>query len=308
MKKSTLLLLVLLLFNNAADSTSRYTWECFMSFEFPISCGADTLHIDTVSNPNNCWEIGTPNKATFDSAYNSAKAILTKLNTTYPVNDTSSFIISHQADYALDLFGYMWINAYYKIDSDTLTDCGTVEFSPDNGNTWIDLLQDTTYYQMGLYRWYPYKPVFSGRQPGWQIFDLQINDINHVFNIHLGDTVLFKFTFISDSVQTFKDGWMFDNIDVNDWWEGIADVNKLNSHLTIFPNPVSSQTIIKSDIVLKNASLDIYDVCGKKVDELNNLSGNTVLYKRHNLSKGIYFIQITEKNILIATDKFIVED
>ncbi len=43
------------------------------------------------------------------------------------------------------------------------------------------------------------------------------------FPIELGDTVLFRFSFISDSIDNQKDGLMFDNIRFMDFTEGICN-------------------------------------------------------------------------------------
>ena len=37
------------------------------------------------------------------------------------------------------------LSGEYYVNSDSLTDFGLIEFSPDNGTTWIDLINDTTY-------------------------------------------------------------------------------------------------------------------------------------------------------------------
>ena len=277
-----------------------------LNFENPSYCWGDTLWIDTVSNQNNVWQIGQPNKTTFLSSHSVPNAIVTKLDTFYPINDTSSFIIAHQADMALDFCGTMWIDAAFKINSDTLSDYGTIEFSPDNGLTWINLLTDTLYAQQYLYHWTNEKPVFSGNSTGWQWFSIWITDHNHYFNISYGDTVLWRFTFISDSIQTFKDGWMLDDIDINDWYENIPENIYRNKNINVYPNPFSSQTIIKTDKILEDATLTVYNSFGQQVKQMKNISGLEIKLNRENLPSGIYFIQLTEDAKIIAIDKIII--
>ena len=283
-------------------------WQCLINFENYLYCYSDTLVVDTANNHNNDWEIGQPNKTTFQSAYSAPNAIVTKLDTSYSINDTSSFIILHVADMALNDYGTMWIDAVYRINSDTLTDYGTIEFSPDNGLTWIDLMTDTVYSQQGIYHWTNVKPIFSGNSSGWQSFDLWITDHNHTFNLIYGDTVLFRFTFISDSIQTFKDGWMFDDIDINDWYEGIPDLNSMQGNIIIYPNPISSQAVFTFDYPLKDATLTVYNLLGQNVRQLKNINGGKVIFNSYNLSNGLYFIRVTENNRVIASDKIEIKE
>lgn len=269
----------------------------------PYCYEGDTLLIDTVNNQNNAWEIGQPNKTIFQNSYSAPNAIVTKLDTAYSINDTSSFVLIHIADFGLNDRGTMWINAYYKINSDTLTDYGTIEFSPDNGITWIDLLTDTVYAQQDIYHWTNSKPVFSGNSSGWQNFELWITDHFQSFNITYGDTVLFKFTFISDSIQTFKDGWMIDDIDINDWYEGVSENTSGQGRITIYPNPFSSESVIETDKLLDNATLTVYNKFGQQVKQLNEIRGQKIILNGNDLPAGLYFIQLTENNKVIATGK-----
>jgi hypothetical protein len=279
---------------------------CIINFEDWSLCWKDTLVIDTVNYPNNNWEIGQPNKAVFQNAHSEPNAIVTKLNTYYSSNDTSVFTIIYKADMGLDWYGRVTISADYRIDSDTLTDYGTIEYSPDNGLTWIDLLTDTFYYQLGLYQWNGPKPVFSGSSSGWQKFYLQITDHTNLFNISYGDTVLFRFTFISDSIQTFRDGWMIDNISIEDIVEGIEEFHAKPINISIYPNPVSSVAVIESDTPLHKAALIVYNAQGQKVKQLSDIDGQRITVECGHLPNGLYFVQLIEQNKPVATAKLII--
>lgn len=303
MRKRTLFLLT---FSMIVHICIGQTWSCLINFEDWSMCYGDTLVIDTVNHPNNNWEIGQPNKAVFQNAYSAPNAIVTKLNTYYSSNDTSVFTIIHKAALALDMFGKVSISADYRIDSDTFTDYGTIEFSPDNGVNWIDLLTDTFYSQLGVYQWTSSKPVFSGCSPGWQQFHLMITDNSHMLNISFGDTVLFRFTFISDSIQTFSDGWMIDNITITDWFEGIEEFHSKQISISIYPNPVSSVAVIESDTPLQKASLFVYNAQGQKVKQLNHINGQRIALDCGHLPNGLYFVQLIGQNRPVATAKLII--
>lgn len=81
-----------------------------------------------------------------------------------------------------------------------------------------------------------------------------------------------------------------------------------SERLNIFPNPFSTQTILKVSKFLNNASLIIYNSLGQQVKQMNNLQGQTITLQRDNLPSGIYFIQLIQDNKLITRDKLIITD
>ena len=74
----------------------------------------------------------------------------------------------------------------------------------------------------------------------------------------------------------------------------------------IYPNPISSTATIHFDIPLHNAKLYIYNAYGQIVKQIINISGQEVQLSRNNLPGGIYFLQLTEKNKIIANKKLVI--
>jgi hypothetical protein len=245
--------------------------------------------IDYAANPTNIWQIGAPAKTLFNAALSAPNAIITKLNSVYPVNDTSSFIIYHLVDFGLIDLGTMDLIGRFQINSDTLTDYGKIEFSPDNGQTWINALTDSINFIPQIYP----KPILSGNAPYWQYFDLVFWDANHQYNFQWGDTVLWKLTFISDSNQTNKDGWMLDDIMVADAHEGIPEFTTKNILTYAYPNPASDQTTIfysnqNHDIL----QLMVFDPLGRTVMEKMEINGTETNISMNNLPPGLYFYKV----------------
>ncbi len=77
-----------------------------------------------------------------------------------------------------------------------------------------------------------------------------------------------------------------------------------------YPNPFNSQTVIKFDIVVSdNYSLEVFDVLGRKVNEVFSTQLKQgvyeLIYNADNLATGTYFYRLfSEKNILVK--KFII--
>ncbi len=89
---------------------------------------------------------------------------------------------------------------------------------------------------------------------------------------------------------------------------GIALLDEEASPLEIFPNPFSSQTTLKFDAVLKNVIFTIYNSSGQQVKQIKNISGQTITFHREDLPNGIYFLQITQDNKIIAMEKLVITD
>lgn len=83
-------------------------------------------------------------------------------------------------------------------------------------------------------------------------------------------------------------------------------VDKYNIHL--FPNPFSSQSTIQVDSHFNEATLTISNLLGQTVKQIKHLSGQTVILHRNNLLSGLYFIQMTQADKIIATEKLLIVD
>jgi hypothetical protein len=83
---------------------------------------------------------------------------------------------------------------------------------------------------------------------------------------------------------------------------------KSNATLSVYPNPFFSATTFKSNKILKDATLTIYDVFGEQVLSIKNISGQTIELQRNNLPCGVYLVRLTQENKVIATDKLVITD
>jgi len=103
---------------------------------------------------------------------------------------------------------------------------------------------------------------------------------------------------------------------LNDLWEYTPNCEQTTSieenaflySVNIFPNPFSFLTTLQTDILLKNATLTVYNCFGQTVAQIKNISGQTVTLHRDNLPSGLYFVRLTEENKTIAVDKLVITD
>jgi hypothetical protein len=80
------------------------------------------------------------------------------------------------------------------------------------------------------------------------------------------------------------------------------------NHVSIIPNPFSLTAEIQSNENLINATLVLYNSFGQQVKILKNISGQTIILERGNLSVGIYYLQLFQGNRIIKTEKIIIAD
>jgi hypothetical protein len=78
--------------------------------------------------------------------------------------------------------------------------------------------------------------------------------------------------------------------------------------ITLFPNPFSTQTVLRTDNLFSNATLTVYNSFGQEVRQIKNISGQAVTLFRENLPSGLYFIRLVQNNKVVATDKLVITD
>jgi hypothetical protein len=250
------------------------------------------ITIDTLSYHNNIWQIGPPQKTFFNSAYSLPNVIVTDTVNPFPSNDTSVFIITHLA-----VDGFIWphtviVSGYYKSDCDSLNDFGLIEFSPDKGETWINIVNDSVYNQ--YYQWYTEKPALTGKVLEWTYFYVNIAELGYFFNIEYGDTLYYKFTFISDGISNQGDGLMYDNLHFEDWWEITEEHPTNNIFSTTYPNPATNDlTIDYENSSHQPFKLSLYNIDGKLIFTTIIIEDRYLL-NTNELISGIYLYQLNK--------------
>jgi hypothetical protein len=125
----------------------------------------------------------------------------------------------------------------------------------------------------------------------------------------------FNSSFTTNYLVCMKDGnttlfshpWYFSMFGCNPIIEGIED-NAISNSFKYYPNPFTNDLHIETNYWLDNAKLILYDVSGKEVLTMTNLSGQDITIPRGDLPNGIYFLQITQNNIILDSEKVIITD
>ena len=85
---------------------------------------------------------------------------------------------------------------------------------------------------------------------------------------------------------------------------GITDDELID--FTIYPNLTSGQFTVSINKSLNQVSASIYDLIGKQVGQLNNLS-NQVEIDLFYLIEGLYLIRLTAENGLQSTQGIVIQ-
>ncbi len=299
MKFSTLFLILLLPFISKTQIPIQNGSQ-IIDFDSTFVNGYDSNFILIPDVSTNSWQVGVPNKNVFQPSYLKNSLITDTINS-YQANDSSVFYVkqlleSVEFNYAYDL------QFQYSVDSDTLKDYLKIEVSFNNGISWFNLLEDTILNTTSFYSNYiPLgKYYFSGHSLNKFLF-INLLPLATYFNLVNTDTAFYRFTFISDSINSNKDGFLLDNLTFNCFVEGLDELSK-NKYI-IYPNP-SNEFIQICNPNFNNLNVNLYDSFGKKCFSID--SQNSIFVPLDKFENGTYFLKIQdERNIF--TNKIIIE-
>jgi hypothetical protein len=278
------------------------------------------------SQPANCWQVGVPGKIYFNGAYSVPLAIVTDTILPYPVNSESSFsfMITDSVFGDPPCGGATYFQFNHKYDTDTIQDYGYVDYSFDLGNTWY-IARDTAT-QNGpwgfmMFGWdtdhsltsgqYTYHTDYiSGRSDGWiqSRFTWQwFFPVKDTFNQFL-DTILVRFNFHSDDVQTNKEGWMIDNIitGCRDVGSGIPD-KAGRASVQVCPNPVSTTSTVRWENIIPGSFFEVYDLPGRLILRKEMGREKSLSLFRGEFNQGIYIWAVKTANRTVSSGKLVVE-
>ena len=287
MKKLSLSVSLILLF---ATSYGQTIW----GIDFDCQTNLDRIYLDSVSNPACIWQIGELAKTVFNTSHSVPHVIVTDKINAVPPNDTSIFYLKHSTSHLT--FHHLSLSFWYQMDGDS-TDRGIIEVSPDSAhNVWINLLtQDSTY----NFNWATTKPTLTGSTIGWQPFELTLmNSYSTMGNYPLADSVLFRFTYITDSISTPYDGWMMDDFLIED--DVVEGMNKFQDDnlISVYPNPTAANLTIRNTKNYGKKTVQILNYSGQIQFENQNFQGNFI--DTRELTNGAYLLKYSDTKSLFV--------
>lgn len=286
MTRNLIITLLLLLGSSAAFGQYQYFEGDWNWLEVKID---STL-------PGNRWMIGQPQKVIFDSAFSRPNAIVTDTMLPYPSGQRSVFQVRLPLEQYF-AYPYFVLYFYHKIDADSLHAGGWIEASYDNGQTWTNIREDSTYRVTVLDQGmnstlFNGKPGFTGTWNTWRTSAICWGYMSYFQPIPpRPEEIRLRFIYESDSLAPLTEGWMIDNmefwIEVTHVLEELRDMS-LTEYIEMYPNPIKDQMTlfyrIDSDSPVR---IDFIDLSGRVIHSI----------PKGNLPKGVYFEYI-EKDLL----------
>lgn len=284
---------IALIFFNLLLIIVAYAQEEYLYLDFETSKWKNYIYFDTTSQ--NLWMVGKPSKKLFNTGYRSEHSIITDSAKAYPANNNSVFFLKSKLVIKPH---YLTLRFKFKINSDTLKDFFKLHVSFDKGVKWTPLLEDSIpkeiRFQFDNDFGGTHKPqTISGNLSDW--FEIYYDLADYYRNLKIEtDTIIFKFSFLSDSINSFKEGLIIDNIILSQYWESVMDAKK--SQIQTYPNPCSNRLFINEAIYDDvNFDINIFNSKGiiiRNSEKINISNGINI----QNLPAGFYHLIISNKN------------
>lgn len=282
----------------------------YQYFDGANTTPSTSIMVAIQTTSTNIWQIGKPQKTLFSSASTTPNVIVTDTVNNYPPKNVSTFTFAIFNPYWPSPGPITALRWKQKLDMDQGLDGGIVEFSNTSGTTWTNSINNPNVYQ--YYGWQPLNKdtlpsgefCFSGTDNVWRDIWLCIGW--PVTNAN--DTMMFKFTFKSDSINNPKEGWMIDNMMA--YFTMLHPVKSVSQtdYLSVYPNitngilNVEAKKQSEKDAIL---SMELVNIEGKVIESYGHNKTKVVL----DISKhppGLYHLKVTT-NVQSSTFTVLLE-
>ena len=93
---------------------------------------------------------------------------------------------------------------------------------------------------------------------------------------------------------------------VRDCYDTYSIEEIATNNVNLNPNPARSYTIITAREALQDAELTLMNIAGQKVRQIKHLSGNSFTLPCDEMKSGLYILNLTQENQVIAQKKLII--
>jgi hypothetical protein len=255
--------------NDHSNDTSCMSYTGIPLLPLPYSNDFEGVGHFVNSGGNMQWERGTPNKTIFTAAHSPSNAWVTSLNDDY-MNNSDDYLYTPFFDFTT--IPNCKLSFYHRLDAQMGSDGGFVQYSTDNGQTWVNLgyMGDplaTQWYNANIGG----SHLWSSPDSSWRHSTYDLSGFNN------NSSVQFRFGFISNGSINNYDGWMIDDFSISPppiaTDAGVAKILAPSSYTTT-SNSYQVQVRIKNYGTQSLSSIPIYYKIGAATPVTATWTGN----------------------------------
>lgn len=251
--------------------------------------------VEMDTSDSNVWQIATPAKTIFSSAFTLPGALITDPVNNIPAGNVSRFYFSYVPVARYEVLALRWAQ---KLDLEPGRELGMIEYSTDRGGTWQNVFNNPY-----VYNFYGFDQAnadtlpggskgFSGRDESWKDIWLcfSLSWLNSVT-----DTLWMRYSLLTDTVVHDREGWMIDNL-MSHLTIFHTSVKKTEqaSYFDIYPNPADDRVYLRG--AAKNQfhvieEMQLTDMSGKMVRQWG-VTPVKFYFDTKDLPAGAYVLRI----------------
>ncbi|MEQ8325045.1 MAG: T9SS type A sorting domain-containing protein [Vicingaceae bacterium] len=209
--------------------------------------GADTGYYSApyFIDSGSVWQVGPPQKTIFDSAASQPNVLITDTVLHYPKNDTSR-VVFKVPNYSFQIFimAFQWMQ---KLDMDSARDFGMVEFKAHSDSSYVNAFNNPYVYNFYGFQRDNARPMANG-DSAFTASDSSWRDIWFCLDYYYfmySDTAYLRFTFVSDSIDEQREGWMIDNFIAHETLIHTVKEGESEAYMKVFPSPTTGRVDIQ---------------------------------------------------------------
>ncbi len=318
MRRSALLILA-----TAISFCAQAQYEYWFGID-TITFEDESPYIRMDTSATNIWQVAPPQKEFLNQAYSPVNVMITDSITAYPQGVHSYFDLILTPENTFDFPEALFLRFRHKYCTDEGLDGGYITYSCDMGESWLNIISEepchwwdaTPAWSQGSNGMYISSDTLYNGEPGYSGCIDEWSEVYVAFHymaiappksdLNETDTMLVRFNFISDSVDTPFDGWMIDDIETfaADIWSNTEFQEK--AEFSLYPNPSNGDLNIQLDDFHNELEVSIYNAVGAQVLEESKVGGENLILTLEQIPDGLYFVHVTSENRSLGVQKVVV--